>query len=189
MFITPCDSPSESSLNSFIFPRQEIDFAISLPPEPTGLTANQMKRRRIFNALLESENNYKTSLQRIIKDYKQPLEACNILKTDKIVVIFDKVEAIFNHHLLVRQKLLLAARNWDSEEKLGDLFVSLFSEEEVLKLYSDFINHYTSSKDFVNQESKRNISFANFLKEREAENKDRMSLSDLMIQIVQRFPR
>ena len=189
LFITPCDSPSVSSLNSFIFPHQEICFPITLPPEPTNLTANQIKRRRIFNALLDSENNYQNSLQRIIKDYKLPLEAHNILKPDKTEIIFYKVEAIFKHHLLVRQDLLQTARNWDIEEKIGDLFVSLIAEEEVLMLYSDFINHYTSAKDFVNQESIRNISFANFLKEKETENKDRMSLFDLMIQIVQRFPR
>ena len=160
-----------------------------MQPEPTNLTANQIKRRRIFNALLDSENNYQNSLQRLIKDYKLPLETRNILKAVKTEIIFDKVEAIFEYHLLVRQKLLQAARNWDSEEKLGKLLVSLFSEKEVLELYSDYINHYITAKDFVKHESIRNNSFANFLNEKETDSKDRMSLFDLMIQIVQRFPR
>ena len=88
-----------------------------------------------------------------------------------------------------RQKLNQIAMNWDVEEKLGDDFASLFSNSELVDIYSDFINHFNAATKCVKKEIIKNIAFANFLKEKEATNEDRLSLFDLMIQIVQRFPR
>ena len=49
----------------------------TLPPAPPNLTSAQMKRRYIVQSLVHSENNYVASLQRLVNDYKKPLEESN----------------------------------------------------------------------------------------------------------------
>ena len=50
----------------------------SLPlPPPSGLGPEELKRRHIVNSLVQSENNYVSSLQRLSNDYKRHLEEAN----------------------------------------------------------------------------------------------------------------
>ena len=49
----------------------------SLPPPPSLMSPDQTKRRFIINSLVQSENNYLDSLNRLIADYKVPLEESN----------------------------------------------------------------------------------------------------------------
>ena len=57
-----------------------------LLPSPLLLTLEQTKRRHIIANLVHSENNYVASLQRLVTDYRQPLEESSppILSTPKV---------------------------------------------------------------------------------------------------------
>jgi hypothetical protein len=55
-------------------------------------------------------------------------------------------------------------KNWDRDEKLGDVFVASFSKTVVLDAYSDFINNFSIAMDLAKQESKRKSALADFLK-------------------------
>jgi len=114
-----------------------------------------MKRRHIVQSLVHSENSYVATLQRLISDYKRPLEESNppILSPSKVQILFHKVQEILKCHLEFRIALSEAVRNWDAEEKIGDVFVASFSKAIVLEIYSDFINNFSSAMDCAKQVS------------------------------------
>ena len=95
-----------------------------LPPTPLFLTTEQTKRRHIISSLVISENNYLTSLRRLVKDYKQTLEESNppILSQAKVDVLFHKVEDILTCHSQFRMALSEAVLKWDE--------VSIFTDKE-----------------------------------------------------------
>jgi len=57
-----------------------------------------------------------------------------------------------------------AIKNWDRDEKIGDVFVASFSKAVVLEIYSEFINNFTAAMECAKQESKRKSALADFLK-------------------------
>ncbi len=123
----------------------------TLPPPPLIMTPETQKRRHIIASLVHSENNYVASLQRLVnvstrihftvdsstihnpfsvQDYKRPLEDSNppILSSSKVQVLFHRVPEILQCHLVFRIALADAIKNWDVEEKIGDVFVASFSK-------------------------------------------------------------
>ena len=67
-------------------------------------------------------------------------------------------------HTLFRIALTECVRQWDKEEKIGDVFVASFSKAVVLDIYSDFINNFNHAMEVAKQESKKKSAFADFLK-------------------------
>ena len=96
---------------------------------------------------------------------------------------------ICNLNIVFRIALSEAIRNWDKEEKIGDVFVANFSKAVVLEIYSDFINNFTAAMDCAKQESKRKSALADFLKVKQITAHDRVSFFGLMVKPVQRFPQ
>ena len=126
-----------------------------------------------------------------MQDYKRPLEESSppILSSSKVDVLFHRVPEILQCHLLFRIALSEAVRNWDKDEKIGDVFVASFSKAVVLEIYSDFINNFSLAMDCAKQESKRRSALADFLKVKQITAHDRVSFFGLMVKPVQRFPQ
>ncbi|XP_046653295.1 rho guanine nucleotide exchange factor 10-like protein isoform X3 [Daphnia pulicaria] len=163
----------------------------TLPPIPPQLSAEQLKRRYIVATIIHSENSYVSSLQRLVNEYKKPLEESNppILGSNKISTLFHRLPEILHCHTLFRLALSECARTWDTEEKIGDVFVANFSKAVVLDIYSDFINNFSQSLEVAKQESKRKSALADFLKVKQISSHDRLSFFGLMVKPVQRFPQ
>ena len=87
----------------------------SLPPPPSLMSPDQTKRRFIINSLVQSENNYLDSLNRLMTDYKVPLEESSppILSESKVATMFYRVPEILQIHSQFRIALSEAVRNWD----------------------------------------------------------------------------
>ncbi|XP_015598354.1 rho guanine nucleotide exchange factor 10 isoform X2 [Cephus cinctus] len=163
----------------------------SLPPAPTNLTPQQLKRRHIVAAIVHSENSYVATLQRLVNDYKKPLEESTppILSQSKIATLFHRLPEILQCHTLFRIALAECVRSWDKDEKLGDVFVASFSKAIVLDIYSGFINNFSVAMDLAKQESKRKTALADFFKVKQISAHDRLSFFGLMVKPVQRFPQ
>lgn len=163
----------------------------ALPAMPQGLSPEQIKRRHIVANIVHSENNYVATLQRLVNDYKKPLGDSKppILNTAKLATLFHRVSEILQCHTLFRIALAECVRQWDREEKIGDVFVASFSKAIVLDIYSDFINNFTRAMEVAKQESKKKTAFADFLKMRQITSPDRLSFFGLMVKPVQRFPQ
>lgn len=65
--------------------------------------------------------------------------------------MFHRVPEILQCHLLFRIALVEAIKNWDKEEKIGDVFVASFSKAVVLEIYSDFINNFSLAMECAKQ--------------------------------------
>ncbi|GFR00921.1 rho guanine nucleotide exchange factor 10 [Trichonephila clavata] len=164
---------------------------LSLPPMPPGLSPEKMKRRYIIGSIVDSENSYVNSLQRLIRDYKHPLEDSTppIVSANKISIMFHRVEQILQCHNIFGIALIQCVRQWDQEEKIGDVFVASFSKVMVSDIYSDFINNFSLAMETAKQASKNKSAFADFLKVKQINSSDRLSFFGLMVKPVQRFPQ
>ncbi|XP_049824110.1 rho guanine nucleotide exchange factor 10 isoform X3 [Aethina tumida] len=172
-------------------PQQRRQLPPSLPPPPPDLNPNQQKRRMIVAQIVHTENSYIATLQRLVHDYKKHLEESNppVLSTSKIAVLFHRLPEILQCHTLFRIALAECVRNWDKEEKIGDVFVASFSKAIVLDIYSGFINNFSVAMDLAKMEAKRKSALADFFKVKQISSHDRLSFFGLMVKPVQRFPQ
>ncbi|XP_061716107.1 rho guanine nucleotide exchange factor 10 [Cydia pomonella] len=163
----------------------------SLAPPPDALTAVQLRRRHVVAAIIHSENSYVATLQRLVNDYKKPLEESSpaILNASKIQTLFHRLPDILQCHLHFRTALADCARTWDRDEKIGEVFLNAFSKAVVLDVYSDFINNFSVAMELAKMESKRKSALADFFKVKQISAHDRLSFFGLMVKPVQRFPQ
>ncbi|XP_059048470.1 rho guanine nucleotide exchange factor 10 isoform X1 [Achroia grisella] len=163
----------------------------SLGPPPDSLSPVQLRRRHVVAAIIHSENSYVATLQRLVNDYKKPLEESSpaILNASKIQTLFHRLPDILQCHLHFRTALADCARTWDRDEKIGEVFLNAFSKAVVLDVYSDFINNFSVAMELAKMESKRKSAFADFFKVKQISAHDRLSFFGLMVKPVQRFPQ
>ncbi|EFN83799.1 rho guanine nucleotide exchange factor 10-like protein isoform X2 [Harpegnathos saltator] len=187
-----CEVDEENSaMVQFQCMQQRRQAPPTLPPPPPNLSPQQLKRRHIVAAIVHSENSYVSTLQRLVNDYKKPLEESSppILSQSKIATLFHRLPEILQCHTLFRIALAECVRSWDKDEKLGDVFVASFSKAIVLDIYSGFINNFSVAMDLAKQESKRKTALADFFKVKQISAHDRLSFFGLMVKPVQRFPQ
>ncbi|XP_064461059.1 rho guanine nucleotide exchange factor 10-like isoform X2 [Ornithodoros turicata] len=164
---------------------------LTLPAMPPGLTSEQMKRRLIVNNIVESENSYVGSLQRLISDFKRPLLQSQppLLSQRKIDIMFFRLEEILQCHTLFGIALTQCVWEWDDRERIGEVFLASFSKSVVLDIYSEFINNFSTAMETAKQAAKSKSAFADFLKMKQIYSPDRLSFFGLMVKPVQRFPQ
>ncbi|XP_072949211.1 rho guanine nucleotide exchange factor 10-like protein isoform X3 [Epargyreus clarus] len=163
----------------------------SLGAPPDSLAPVQLRRRHVVAAIIHSENSYVATLQRLVNDYKKPLEESSpaILNASKIQTLFHRLPDILQCHLHFRTALADCARTWDRDEKIGEVFLNAFSKAVVLDVYSDFINNFSVAMELAKMESKRKSALADFFKVKQISAHDRLSFFGLMVKPVQRFPQ
>uniref|UniRef100_A0A671XDD6 Rho guanine nucleotide exchange factor 10 like n=1 Tax=Sparus aurata TaxID=8175 RepID=A0A671XDD6_SPAAU len=100
-----------------------------LSPMPEGLTSHQVVRRHILGSIIQSERSYLESLRRILQEYHRPLMEADprILSPRKIRPIFYRIREITQCHSMFQIALASRVAEWDSSEKIGDLFVASVS--------------------------------------------------------------
>lgn len=92
-------------------------------------------------------------------------------------------------HSLFHIALLDCVRNWDKEERMGDVFMAAFSKPVVLDIYSGFINNFSVAMELAKMETKRKSALSDFFKLQQMNAHDRLSFFGLMVKPVQRFPQ
>lgn len=164
---------------------------LALPAVPPGLTPEQKKRRFIVHNIVESENSYVGTLQRLILDFKRPLMASQppLVSQRKVDTMFFRLEEIMQCHTLFGIALNQCICEWDQQERIGEVFLASFSKPIVLDIYSDFINNFSTAMETAKQAAKSKSAFAEFLKMKQIYSPDRLSFFGLMVKPVQRFPQ
>uniref|UniRef100_A0A3P8WUE0 Rho guanine nucleotide exchange factor 10 like n=1 Tax=Cynoglossus semilaevis TaxID=244447 RepID=A0A3P8WUE0_CYNSE len=162
-----------------------------LSPMPEGLTSHQVVRRHILGSIIQSERSYLESLRRILQEYHRPLMEAepHILSPRKIRPIFYRIREITQCHSMFQIALASRVAEWDSCEKIGDLFVASFSKSMVLDVYSDYVNNFTSAMALIKKACLSKPAFLDFLKKKQAASVDRITLYGLMVKPIQRFPQ
>ncbi|XP_054641599.1 rho guanine nucleotide exchange factor 10-like protein isoform X2 [Dunckerocampus dactyliophorus] len=165
------------------------------PPQlsamPEGLTSHQVVRRHILGSIIQSEHSYLESLRRILQEYHRPLLEADprILSSRKIRLIFYRIREITQCHSMFQIALASRVAEWDSCEKIGDLFVASFSKSMVLDVYSDYVNNFTNAMALIKKACLSKPAFLEFLKKKQASSVDRITLYGLMVKPIQRFPQ
>ncbi|KAK5611280.1 guanine nucleotide exchange factor 10-like protein [Crenichthys baileyi] len=162
-----------------------------LSPMPEGLTNHQVVRRHILGSIIQSERSYLESLRRILQEYHRPLMEAEprILSPRKIRPIFYRIREITQCHSMFQIALTSRVAEWDSSEKIGDLFVASFSKSMVLDVYSDYVNNFTNAMALIKKACMSKPAFLEFLKRKQASSVDRITLYGLMVKPIQRFPQ
>ncbi|XP_039297113.1 rho guanine nucleotide exchange factor 10-like [Nilaparvata lugens] len=191
------DSKSGSTSKMPLLPEVEEETGLthrrlaapSLPPAPHNLSAQELKRRHIVAAIVQSENNYLASLHRLVYDYKKALEdhTPQILSASKISTIFHRLPEILQCHTLFRIALAEAVANWDRDHRIGDVFVASFSKAIVLDIYR--VPAPQSKRGKLLQLQLSELSLLDCFQQRQNNSPDRLSLFALMVKAVQRFPQ
>uniref|UniRef100_A0A8C3LDP4 Rho guanine nucleotide exchange factor 10-like protein n=1 Tax=Chrysolophus pictus TaxID=9089 RepID=A0A8C3LDP4_CHRPC len=162
-----------------------------LGPMPTGLSPQQVVRRHILGSIVQSERSYVESLKRILQDYRNPLMEMEpkVLSARKCHVVFFRLKEILQCHSMFQIALSSRVAEWDSAEKIGDLFVASFSKSMVLDVYSDYVNNFTTAMSLIKKACLTKPAFLDFLKKRQMASTDRVTLYGLMVKPIQRFPQ
>ncbi|KAM7401713.1 hypothetical protein PAMP_017008 [Pampus punctatissimus] len=162
-----------------------------LSPMPEGLTSHQVVRRHILSSIIQSERSYLESLRRILQEYHRPLMEADprILSPRKIRPIFYRIREITQCHSMFQIALASRVAEWDTSEKIGDLFVASFSKSMVLDVYSDYVNNFTNAMALIKKACMSKPAFLEFLKKKQASSVDRITLYGLMVKPIQRFPQ
>ncbi|XP_054473058.1 rho guanine nucleotide exchange factor 10-like protein isoform X2 [Anoplopoma fimbria] len=162
-----------------------------LSPMPEGLTSHQVVRRHILGSIIQSERSYLESLRRILQEYQRPLMEADprILSPRKIRPIFYRMREITQCHSMFQIALASRVAEWDSSEKIGDLFVASFSKSMVLDVYSEYVNNFTNAMALIKKACMSKPAFLEFLKKKQASSVDRITLYGLMVKPIQRFPQ
>uniref|UniRef100_A0A287DC14 Rho guanine nucleotide exchange factor 10 like n=1 Tax=Ictidomys tridecemlineatus TaxID=43179 RepID=A0A287DC14_ICTTR len=100
--------------------------APELGPMPDGLSPQQVIRRHILGSIVQSEGSYVESLKRILQDYRDPLMESEpkVLSARKCQAVFFRVKEVLHCHSMFQIALSSRVAEWDSTEKIGDLFVA-----------------------------------------------------------------
>ncbi|XP_037356570.1 rho guanine nucleotide exchange factor 10-like protein isoform X2 [Talpa occidentalis] len=165
--------------------------APELGPMPEGLSPQQVVRRHILGSIVQSEGSYVESLKRVLQDYRNPLVEMEpkALSLRKCQVVFFRVKEILHCHSMFQIALSSRVAEWDSTEKIGDLFVASFSKSMVLDVYSDYVNNFTNAMSIIKKACLTKPAFLEFLKRRQVCSPDRVTLYGLMVKPIQRFPQ
>ncbi|XP_033116116.1 rho guanine nucleotide exchange factor 17-like [Anneissia japonica] len=141
--------------------------------------------------MLHTEQSYVQSLEILVKNYYEPLkspENAGICDPSIVDIMFYKVPEILHNHRLFLRQLQPRVKEWNEIQKIGDIFTSSFTKQSLLDTYTAFINNFSRAKELISKASAK-PAFNKFLDDRVRENKDKLSIDDLIIKPVQRIPR
>ncbi|XP_071998432.1 rho guanine nucleotide exchange factor 10 isoform X3 [Engystomops pustulosus] len=162
-----------------------------MSPMPEGLTQQQVVRRYILGSIVESEKNYVDSLKRILENYEKPL--CDmepkLLSERKLKIVFYRIKEILQCHSLFQIALASRVSEWDTTERIGDVFVASFSKSMVLDAYSEYVNNFSTAVGVLRKTCATKPAFLEFLKQSQDCSPDRITLYGLMMKPIQRFPQ
>ncbi|XP_058455844.1 uncharacterized protein LOC131433085 [Malaya genurostris] len=148
-------------------------------------------RTHVVVELFNTEKSYVESLQTIVLKYLNQLkspENAGLVDTQTVDEIFFMVPAILNIHERFLEELRRRLDTWDPLQKIGDAFVDVFSRPVILDTYTSFVNNWNRAKDAIRTTRQKCPAFARFLEAMAREHKGKLSLDNLLIKPVQKFP-
>lgn len=149
-------------------------------------------RTHVIVELFETERSYVESLQIIVQKYLQPLkspENSGLVDISVVDEIFYQIPAILVHHEILLDELRKRLDHWDIRQKVGDIFLDVFTKQSVIETYTSFINNWKTAKEAIRTTCQQKQAFARFLEAMAREHKGKLALDSLIIMPVQRIPR
>ncbi|XP_053961835.1 uncharacterized protein LOC128865531 isoform X2 [Anastrepha ludens] len=148
-------------------------------------------RTHVVQEILRNEQSYVESLQTIVTKYLKVLkspEHAGMIDSRTVDEIFFMVPDILEIHEKFHAELKSRWDGWDANQKVGDVFLETFSKLEVLEVYTSFVNNCNRAKNAIRTTKHQRPSFAKFLEMTAREHKGKLTLDNLLIKPVQKFP-
>ncbi|XP_055907845.1 rho guanine nucleotide exchange factor 17 isoform X2 [Eupeodes corollae] len=148
-------------------------------------------RTHIAEEIYRNEQSYVESLQMVVLKYLNVLkspEYAGMIDSKTVDEIFFMVPEILLIHERFLKELKKRLDNWVPNQKVGDAFIEIFSKTEVLEVYTSFVNNCNRAKNAIRTAKQSRPSFARFLETTAREHKGKLTLDNLLIKPVQKFP-
>ncbi|XP_063832682.1 rho guanine nucleotide exchange factor 17-like [Ostrinia nubilalis] len=148
-------------------------------------------RTHVVVELYETEKSYVDALDILVKKYLQPLkspENAGLLDSFVVDEIFNQIPTIFNVHQVFLEQLRRRLEQWDLQQKVGDVFLDVFTKPTVMDTYMSFINNQRRARETIKAAAASRPAFARFLDAMARDHKGKLSLDNLLIKPVQKFP-
>ncbi|XP_017090454.2 rho guanine nucleotide exchange factor 17 isoform X2 [Drosophila bipectinata] len=148
-------------------------------------------RTYVVQEIYRNEQSYVESLQTVVIKYLKVLKApehAGMIDTRTVDEIFFMVPDILEIHEKFLGDLKNRLDDWDTSQKVGDAFMETFSKLEVLEVYTSFVNNCNRAKNAIRSMKHQRPSFAKFLESTSREHKGKLTLDNLLIKPVQKFP-
>ncbi|XP_022113896.2 rho guanine nucleotide exchange factor 17 isoform X2 [Pieris rapae] len=148
-------------------------------------------RTHVVVELYETEKSYVEAVEILVKKYLHPLkspENAGLLDAFVVDEIFYQVPAILNVHQEFLEKLRRRLEQWDLQQKVGDVFLDVFTKPTVMDTYMSFISNLKKAKETIKTAASSRPAFAKFLDAMARDHKGKLSLDNLLIKPVQKFP-
>ncbi|XP_041675374.1 rho guanine nucleotide exchange factor 17 isoform X3 [Drosophila eugracilis] len=148
-------------------------------------------RTHVVQEIYRNEQSYVESLQTVVVKYLKVLKApehAGMIDTRTVDEIFFMVPDILEIHEKFLGDLKGRLDDWDVQQKVGDAFMDTFSKLEVLEVYTSFVNNCNRAKNAIRSMKHQRPSFSKFLESTAREHKGKLTLDNLLIKPVQKFP-
>ncbi|XP_030081579.1 uncharacterized protein LOC111598504 isoform X2 [Drosophila hydei] len=148
-------------------------------------------RTYVVQEIYRNEQSYVESLQTVVLKYLKVLkspEHAGMIDTRTVDEIFFMVPDILEIHEKFLSELKHRLDEWDVQQKVGDAFIETFSKLEVLEVYTSFVNNCNRAKNAIRSMKHQRPSFSKFLESTAREHKGKLTLDNLLIKPVQKFP-
>ncbi|XP_070800205.1 rho guanine nucleotide exchange factor 17 [Pituophis catenifer annectens] len=149
-------------------------------------------RKHVTMTLLDTEQSYVESLRTLMQGYMKPLkqpENSTLCDPSLVDEIFDQIPELLEHHEEFLEDVSECVHNWHEKQKVGEILVESFSKDNLVNIYSAYIDNFLNAKDAIRIAKEARPAFMKFLAQSMRENKEKQALSDLLIKPVQRIPR
>ncbi|GFG38293.1 hypothetical protein Cfor_08933, partial [Coptotermes formosanus] len=124
--------------------------------------------------------------------YLQPLkspENAGLVDAAAVDAMFYQVPAILAHHEVFLEELRKRLEHWDIKQKVGDVFLDVFTKQAVIETYTLFLSNFKTATETIKTTCQAKPAFNRFLEAMAREHKGKLALDCLLIMPVQRIPR
>lgn len=148
-------------------------------------------RTHIVQEIFQNEQSYVEDLQTVIVKYLNVLktpEYAGMIDSKTVDEIFFMVPEILSIHERFLNELRRRLEVWEPQQMVGDAFTEAFSKPDVLETYTLFVNNCNRAKDAIRMTCQARPAFSRFLQNTSREHKGKLTLDNLLIKPVQKFP-
>ncbi|XP_060537321.1 rho guanine nucleotide exchange factor 17-like isoform X2 [Cylas formicarius] len=158
----------------------------------TGQQQQDDTRTHVLIELYDNERSYVESLEIIATNYWEPLkkpENSFLLESNLVEEIFSQIPFLLNHHKNFLMQLKSRLEHWDSRQIIGDVFLEMFSQSEVIDNYTTYVNNWKRSRDIIKSAQQSKPAFGRFLEATARQHIRKLALDSLLIKPIQKFPK
>eukprot|EP00007_Cunea_sp_BSH-02190019_P000655 CAMPEP_0174243510 /NCGR_PEP_ID=MMETSP0417-20130205/31933_1 /TAXON_ID=242541 /ORGANISM="Mayorella sp, Strain BSH-02190019" /LENGTH=1204 /DNA_ID=CAMNT_0015323043 /DNA_START=60 /DNA_END=3670 /DNA_ORIENTATION=- len=149
----------------------------------------KVRRTTIFEELVQTECSYVTGLRTLVSLYVQPLRNMpELLDPMHHKNVFEGIEVILGTNEQLLQRLQDRKEHWFSQgQRVGDIFCEM---GDYLRMYASYVNKYNSSLAALEQASRSNSKFQQFLNKQSVKKVSKgLDIHAFLILPIQRIPR